>query len=61
MGPLSAVAISIWLILYGLTGIAWITASPKALGAVALIAAALVLIDTFWARSARWLGPRNRP
>jgi hypothetical protein len=48
MGPLSAVAVSVWLIIYGLTEITWITASSKALGVIALIAAALVLIDTFW-------------
>jgi branched-subunit amino acid transport protein AzlD len=53
MGPLSAVAISVWLIIYGLSGIGWITASSKALGVIALIAAVIVLVDTFWARLAR--------
>lgn len=29
MGPLSAVAIAFWLVIYGLNGITWITASPR--------------------------------
>jgi hypothetical protein len=60
MGPLSAVAISVFLLLFGLAGITWITISPKALGVVALIAMALILIDTFWARSGSWIGTRRR-
>jgi hypothetical protein len=59
MGPLSAVATSFFLVLYGLTGIAWITASPKALGTVALVSAVLVLLDTFWVNSGRWLAGRR--
>lgn len=50
MGPLSAVAVSVFLILYGLAGIGWITASAKVLGIVAIIAAVLILVDTFWSR-----------
>lgn len=48
MGPLSAVVISVWLILYGLSGGGWITASAKVLGVLAIIAAVIILIDTFW-------------
>jgi hypothetical protein len=60
MGPLSAVAISIWLIIYGLTEITWITASAKALGVIAIIAAIIILLDAFWiGSSARWAGRRN--
>lgn len=59
MGPLSAVAISIFLVLYGLTGIGSITASPHTLGWFAIIAAIVVLIDTFWVGSGRWLNRNN--
>jgi hypothetical protein len=60
MGPLSAVAISIWLIIYGLVYANVFAASPtpsaaKAVAILAIIAAVIVLIDTFWYRSsARW-------
>jgi len=59
MGPLSAVAIAVWLIIYGLTEVTWITASPKALGVIALIAAIIVLLDAFWSRGSHWLGNRQ--
>jgi hypothetical protein len=53
MGPLSAIAVSFWLVLYGLTAIAWITASLHALGVVAIIATIVILVDVFWVNSGR--------
>lgn len=47
MGPLSAVAVSFWLTIYGLTDIKWITATPFTLGVFALIAAGVVMFETF--------------
>jgi hypothetical protein len=62
MGPLSAVAVSIFLVILGLNWVTWITAAPKALGVFALVAAGLVLIDTFLVRSGRWrIGRRAAP
>lgn len=61
MGPLSAVAISFWLALDGLTGIGSITASAHFLGWVGLIVAAVVLFDAFIINSGhRWSTWRNR-
>lgn len=48
MGPLSAVAVIVAFILIAITWIGWATISHTFLGAVLLIAAALILIDTFW-------------
>jgi hypothetical protein len=48
MGPLSAVAVAFLFIMLGLTWIGWITVATHGLGVIALICAALVLIDTFW-------------
>jgi hypothetical protein len=53
MGPLSAVAIVFFLVFFGLAGIAWITVSAHALGIIALLAAAVVLLDVFWFNSGR--------
>jgi hypothetical protein len=53
MGPLSAVAISFFLAIYGLTEITWITASNKALGVIAIIATVVILLDAFWIGSGR--------
>lgn len=53
MGPVSTVAIAFLLILVGLTWVAAISASLHLLGIVALVVAAVVLIDTFWHRFAR--------
>ena len=50
MGPLSAVACSVWLLIVGLNDIAWISAQPKVIGVLAIIAVVVILIDTFW----RW-------
>ena len=55
MGPLSAVATSVWLIIYGLVyaNVFAATPSPSAVKAVAIIgivAAVVILVDTFW----RW-------
>jgi hypothetical protein len=47
MGPLSAVAVVFYLVIAGLTGTGGISASPHTLGWIALICAALVLLDTF--------------
>ena len=55
MGPVSAVAVSFFLVLYGLAGVAWITASPKVLGTIAILAAAVVLVDTFY----HWFADRR--
>lgn len=61
MNPLSAVAVAITLFLFGLTLGAWATISPRLMGAVFMICAAIVLIDTFWLRTAaRWDAVRTR-
>jgi hypothetical protein len=55
MGPVSAVAIFIFLFLYGLNEGKWITASGRLLGVIAIIVGLVILIDTFWYQSsARW-------
>lgn len=61
MGPLSAVAVSLWLVIYAATGITWISASPKFLGWLALIVAAVVIVDTFILNSGRWWANRRQP
>ena len=66
MGPLSAVAISIWLVIYGLVYSLVLAATvsssaAKAVAVIGWIAAALVIIDVFWARSHRWLPARGNP
>lgn len=48
MGPISAIAISFFLAILGLTWIAAITASIHVLGILALIATVIILLDTFW-------------
>ena len=48
MGPLSAVAIAIALFLLGLTTGGWATISAKVMGVIYIVAAAIVLVDTFW-------------
>lgn len=62
MGPLSAVAVAGWLIIYGLTAVsASISATPRGLGWLALVAAALVIIDVLFVRSeVRWAAWRRR-
>ena len=61
MGPLSAVAVSVFLLLFGLSETAEITIKPTALGWVAIIAMIVVLIDAFWVNSAgRWNAWRGR-
>ncbi len=47
MGAFSAVAIAFWLTLSGLTDIKWITATPTTLGIFALVAAGVVVFETF--------------
>ena len=47
MGPLSAVALIVWLALLASTWLTWISASVKVLAVVALIAAVLILLDVF--------------
>jgi len=54
MGPVSAVVASVWLIIYGLVYANVFAAAPtpsaiKAVAVIAIIAAVVVLIDTFWA------------
>lgn len=58
MGPLSAVAVSVFLLLFGLAETGEITIKPTALGWVAIIAMIVVLIDTFWLY---WRGRRGTP
>jgi hypothetical protein len=61
MGPLSAVAISVFLLLFGLNGTNEITVKSTALGWVAIIAMIVILVDTFWFNSsARWAA-RHQP
>lgn len=55
MGPLSAVAVAFWLIFFGLVETAAITASPKVVGIIGIVAAVVVLVDTFW----RWAADRR--
>ena len=55
MGPLSAVAVAFWLVFFGLTETAAITASPKVIGVLAIVAAVVILVDTFW----RWAVDRR--
>ena len=65
MGPLSAVAVSLWLIIYGLVYANVFAASPtpsavKAVAILGIVAAVLVLIDTFWVNSGRWITARRQ-
>ena len=61
MGPLSAVAISIFLLLFGLNATSEITVKPTALGWVAIIAMIVILLDAFWVNTgARWAAFRGR-
>jgi hypothetical protein len=62
MGPLSAVAIAVWLFIVGLVWVATITASLHFfLGVLAIIVAIVVLLDAFWIGSgARWATYRDR-
>ena len=53
MGPVSAVATSIWLVIYGLVYANVFAATPsasaiKAVAVIGIIAAVIILIDTFW-------------
>jgi protein-S-isoprenylcysteine O-methyltransferase Ste14 len=66
MGPLSAVATSIWLIIYGLVYANVFSASPtpsavKAVAIIGIVVAIVILLDAFWINSyARW-GARRQP
>jgi hypothetical protein len=48
MGPLSAVSVAVTFILFGLDIATWATINNKVMGVIFIIAACLVLIDTFW-------------
>lgn len=48
MGPLSAVAVAVSFFLLGLDLPGWATINAKVMGVILIIAAAVVLIDTFW-------------
>lgn len=61
MGPLSAVAVAFLFIMLGLTWIGWVTASAHALGIIALICAALVIIDAFWHYGRPYFARREVP
>jgi len=61
MAPLSAVAVFIFLLLFGLTEGGWATISPKVLGVIAIIVGAVVLLDTFWFRTSDWWASRRAP
>jgi hypothetical protein len=52
MGPLSAVALAIGLILLGLTWLGEISASLHFLGLVLIIVAIVIILDAFWIGSA---------
>lgn len=66
MGPLSAVAVSVWLVIYGLVYANVIDPAPtpsaaKAVAIIGIIVAVVVLIDAFWVGSAaRWSAYRTR-
>lgn len=55
MAPLSAVAVFVLAGLLGLTTGGWISGSPKLFGTIYVICGVVVLIDSFWVRSTRWL------
>lgn len=59
MGPLSAVSVAVTFILFGLDLATWATINNKVLGVIFIVAACLVLIDTFWAHRAIFV--RNPP
>lgn len=48
MGPLSAVAVAFFLGLFGGDQAQWWSVRPTILGIIAIVAAAVVLVDTFW-------------
>lgn len=54
MGPLSAVAIAVWLLALCATWLTWITASLHVLGWLGIIVVVVILLDAFWIGS----GPR---
>lgn len=47
MNPISAIALCFWMVIVGLAWAGAITASMHFLGIVAIIAAIVILIDTF--------------
>jgi hypothetical protein len=59
MGPLSAVAISVTFILFGLDVGTWATINAKTMGVIFIIAAVLVILDVFWAHRSVFV--RNPP
>ena len=64
MGPLSAVAIAVWMFIVGLNWLGAITASLHLLGWLSIIVTIVILVDTFWvgsgARYSTWRG-RSAP
>jgi hypothetical protein len=60
MRPLSAVAVIITFVLFGLDVAGWATINGKFMGVVFIIAAVLILIDAFWAYAPA-LGVRRNP
>lgn len=61
MGPLSAVAVAFWLLMFSAAQLAWWTVSAKALGWIGIVVMALVLLDAFFVGSgARWVTFRAR-
>lgn len=52
MGPLSAVAVSFWLLMFSAAQLAWWTVSAKALGWIGIVVLIIVLLDAFFIGSA---------
>lgn len=62
MGPLSAVAVFVTFLIFGLQETAEIAAKASVIGWVFIIAGVVVLLDAFWINSAaRWAALRGRP
>jgi hypothetical protein len=59
MGPLSAVALAVWMFIVGLTWLGAITAGLHVLGWLSIIVAIVILVDTFWFGSGTWYSPRR--
>jgi amino acid permease len=60
MGPAGAVLTAFWLVVYGLTGVGWVTASPKALGVIAVVVAIVIVVELFWGSPLRTKMVRRR-
>lgn len=60
MGPLSAIAVAFWLLMFSAAQLTWWTVSANALGCIGIVVMALVLLDAFFIGSgARWVAIRS--